>query len=142
MGGVAESSIRAVGDQEPLVSEPVILSVHDGELAASESWVYVWLRPGTREVLYVGSTGLPPVARTWLHLHHEDPDVGRVRAQHPGALSGEVAVYAWGIRADLDRHEVRDALRGLLGHRGTQATSAAAMTAAEVIRDRLDARRA
>ena len=120
------------------MSEPAILSVHDGELAASGSWVYVWLRPDTREVLYVGSTGLPPVARTWLHLHHEDPDVGRVRAQHPEVLSGEVAVYAWSLRADLDRHEVKDALRGLLGHRGTQANSGAAMTAAEVIRDRLD----
>lgn len=126
-------------NDEPLVGEPVVLSVRHGELAEARSWVYVWLRLETREVLYVGSTGMPPAARTWLHLHHEDPDVGRMRAHHPEALSGDVTVYAYALRTDLDRHEVRDALRGLLQQKGGHPVGGAAMTAATIIRDRLRA---
>ena len=56
------------------------LRVSGGELEP-EPWVYAWVaRDG---VVYVGATALHPATRTWLHLHDEDPDVGRMRARFP-----------------------------------------------------------
>ena len=62
----------------------LVLRVRAGELEAQGSWIYAWLRVGAeRPVVYVGATGLHPATRAWLHLHHEDPDVGRVAAAYP-----------------------------------------------------------
>ena len=67
------------------------LRVRDGELEA-EAWVYAWT--GAEGVVYVGATGLHPATRTWLHLHDEDPNVGRMRARYPQLASEELDVIA------------------------------------------------
>ena len=81
------------------------LQLTDGEFAP-ESWVYVWRRP-SGEVLYVGATGLPPAVRTWLHAHDPDPAIGRVGAEVPEALTGEVEVLGFRVPPEVDRQQVR-----------------------------------
>lgn len=99
---------------ESLIVESCRIHVQDGEIE-DESWVYVWRRPGPPpEVLYVGATRAAPVVRTWLHLHHESPRLGHVRARLPEALIGEVVIEAFRIRAGIDRQEVKHALIALL----------------------------
>jgi len=96
-----------VGDQ--------VVKIKDGDLVEKGSWVYVWIRFGeTTEVVYVGATGLPPQVRAWLHLHEEDPRVGRVRAERPDALQGELVVHAFRLDASLDRRRVKNALVTIL----------------------------
>lgn len=88
----------------------ISLQIRDGELADTGSWVYVWLRPGwDRPVIYVGGTGLPPVVRTWLHLHDPDPGIGRVAARY-GDLSAEpLDVLAFELPPSLPRPTVKAA---------------------------------
>lgn len=66
------------------------------------------------EVLHIGATWLPPAVRTWLHLHHEDPEIGRVRAATPEALEGDVQVWAFEVSEGLDRQTVRRVVMELL----------------------------
>jgi 8-oxo-dGTP pyrophosphatase MutT (NUDIX family) len=92
----------------PLIVDEQRLQIADGELDGVGSWVYVWL---TGEgVIHVGATGLPPAVRSWLHLHDEAPEVGRVRAQHPEALIGQAEVHAFRLAEGLDRQQVKQAL--------------------------------
>ncbi|MHC4959396.1 MAG: hypothetical protein ACYTGN_13595 [Planctomycetota bacterium] len=98
---------------EPLVTEKTV-RVRDGEIAGHISWVYVWMRPQSGEVVYVGSTTLPPGARTWLHLHHHDPALGRIRAECPEALRGDITVRAFRLADGLDRKAVKAALVAVL----------------------------
>lgn len=99
--------------------EAVLLQVRDGDLVGIGSWVYVWLRPGVgRPVVYVGSTGVPPVVRTWLHLHDSDPEVGRVRARYPDAAREALDVLAFPVPPPLSRAAVKSALVERLEARG------------------------
>lgn len=105
-------------------NEAILLQVRDGDLVGVGSWVYVWLLPGVdRPVLYVGSTGVPPVVRTWLHLHDSDPDVGRLKARYPDVAHDALDVLAFSVPDRLDRAAVKAALvdrleaRGLLSER-------------------------
>ncbi|MDP9847840.1 hypothetical protein [Streptosporangium lutulentum] len=84
----------------------VELRIRDGDLADSGSWVYVWTLEG--QVIYVGTTGLPPEVRTWLHLHDPDPDVGRVRARHPEI--GSLDVIAFRLPESVPRPRVKIAV--------------------------------
>ena len=70
----------------------LVLRVREGELESGGQWVYAWLaRDG---VVYVGATALHPETRTWLHLHHDDPEVGRMRARFPELANEEFDVLA------------------------------------------------
>ncbi|SRR5688572_8833391 len=92
-------------------SEAVLLQVRDGALAGVGAWVYAWLRVGaTRPVVYVGSTGVPPVVRTWLHLNDTDPDIGRVIARYPDAAHEPLDVLAFPVPDTLSRPAVKSAL--------------------------------
>ncbi|MEL6983789.1 MAG: hypothetical protein AAFO29_15295 [Actinomycetota bacterium] len=88
------------------------MQLTDGEFHPA-SWVYVWTRPGG-EVLYVGATGLPLAARVWLHANDERPEVGRVRAHRPDALTGDVIVRGFPVPPELDRGAVRQCLEAML----------------------------
>ncbi len=102
--------------RHPAIVREDRIPVRDGQLVEGPSWVYVWSRcesPFTP--LYVGATGLPPVERTRLHLENADPAIGRVRAQAPDALIGDVVVHAYQLAAGLDRQAVKRALRAQLG---------------------------
>lgn len=92
-------------------TDAILLQVRDGELVGVGSWVYVWLRPGRkRPVVYVGSTGVPPVVRTWLHLHDADPDVGRVVARYPDAAREPLDVLAFPLGERVSRGAVKSAV--------------------------------
>ncbi len=111
----------------------------DGEFHPTQSWIYVWVRP-SGEVLYVGATGLPLAARVWLHANDERPEVGRVRADRPEALVGEVEVRGFGVSAGLDRGAVRRCLESLLAAQGDRDLSefdGPVLAAATRIRDAL-----
>lgn len=88
----------------------VLLQIREGELTDVGSFVYVWVRAGERRVVYVGATGLPPAARTWLHLHDPDPEVGRIRAGYPPAASEALDVLAFTLPAGVAREDLRDSL--------------------------------
>jgi hypothetical protein len=102
--------------------QPAVLHVRDGELVEEGSWVYVWLRPaGDRRVIYVGGTGLPPAARTWLHLHHEDPEIARIAFAYPAAggdLNEPLEVRAFRVPDGVPRRAVRDVLIARLAAAG------------------------
>jgi hypothetical protein len=105
-------------------NEAILLQVRDGELVGVGHWIYVWLRPGAdRPVVYVGSTGVPPVVRVWLHLNDTDPDIGRLKARYPDAAHEPLDVLAFPVADRLDRAAVKSALvdrleaRGLLSER-------------------------
>lgn len=114
------------------VTDPVVLRVERGELRAEGSWVYVWVLPGAGRVLHVGATGLHPELRTWLHLHHPEPRVGRIAALHPGWREQDLRVVAVPVPRSLARATVRDALArrlaglGLLDGSGADAAEAVA----------------
>jgi hypothetical protein len=91
------------------------LRVHAGELEP-EPWVYAWLGP--EGVVYVGATALHPATRTWLHLHDDDPNVGRMRARYPELADEELEVVAAPLPADVDRQQVRHGAAALLAERG------------------------
>ncbi|MFC4062957.1 hypothetical protein ACFOWE_32145 [Planomonospora corallina] len=92
----------------------VELNVRAGELTGSGSWVYLWLL-GPR-VVYVGTTGLPPEARTWLHLSHPDPSIGRIRALLPDLAAGDLDVLAFRLPDGVGRPRAKAAvIAGLSG---------------------------
>jgi hypothetical protein len=92
------------------------LRVRAGELESGGQWVYAWLaRDG---VVYVGATALHPETRTWLHLHHDDPEIGRMRARFPEFGGEELDVLALGLAEGVDRQRVRHGAVALLTERG------------------------
>ncbi|TWP36072.1 hypothetical protein [Leekyejoonella antrihumi] len=100
--------------------ETLTIEVRDGTIDMSESWVYVWRsrsQPGS-PIVYVGSTGMPPVLRTWLHLNHEDPDVGRVGQGYPDINEESLTVLAFRLDNDVDRQTVKHALIAALARDG------------------------
>jgi hypothetical protein len=94
----------------------VVLRVKDGELESGGQWVYAWLAHDG--VVYVGATALHPETRTWLHLHHEDPDVARMHARFPGLANEELEVLALELPDDVDRQRVRNGAVPLLAECG------------------------
>jgi hypothetical protein len=94
----------------------LVLQVREGELESGGQWVYAWLaRDG---VVYVGATALHPETRTWLHLHDDDPEVGRMRARFPGLADEELDVLAVELPEAIDRQRVRHGAVVLLAQRG------------------------
>ena len=91
------------------------LHVRDGELAPAP-WVYAWV--AADGVVYVGATALHPATRTWLHLHDDDPNVGRMRARYPRLAQDELDVVAVPLPGDVDRQRVRHGAVARLGERG------------------------
>ena len=94
----------------------MLLRVRAGELEAGPQWVYAWLaRDG---VVYVGATTLHPETRTWLHLHHDDPQIGRMRARFDQLAAEELDVVAVELADGVDRQRVRHGAVTLLAERG------------------------
>ncbi len=91
------------------------LRVRGGELEP-EPWVYAWV--AADGVVYVGATALHPATRTWLHLHDEDPDVGRMRARFRGLAQEDLDVLAVPLDAATDRQAARHGAVRLLAGRG------------------------
>ena len=94
----------------------MLLRVREGELEHGPQWVYAWVAHDG--VVYVGATALHPETRTWLHLHHDDPQIGRIRARFEGLDSEELDVVAFELPDDIDRQQVRHGAVTELGARG------------------------
>ena len=94
----------------------LVLRVRDGELESGGQWVYAWLAHDG--VVYVGATALHPATRTWLHLHDDDPDIGRMRARLPELANEELDVVALELPEGVDRQRVRHGAVPLLAERG------------------------
>jgi hypothetical protein len=92
------------------------LEVRGGELVSAGQWVYAWLaRDG---VVYVGATALHPETRTWLHLHDEDPEIGRMRHRFDALQEQDLDVLAFPLAEETDRQRVRHGAVRLLDVRG------------------------
>lgn len=94
----------------------VILRVKEGELESGARWVYAWIAHDG--VVYVGATTLHPETRTWLHLHDDDPNVGRMRARFAELAGEELDVLALELPDEVDRQQVRHGAVTILGERG------------------------
>lgn len=90
--------------------EVVRVQVRRGEIRGAGSWVYVWRRASDGRVIYVGGTGLPPIVRTWLHLHGDDPEVARVRDRYDGAMQDALDVVAFRLPDDVARRDAKEDL--------------------------------
>ena len=94
----------------------MLVRVRAGELEAGPQWVYAWLAHDG--VVYVGATTLHPETRTWLHLHHDDPQIGRMRARFDELAAEELDVVAVELAVGVDRQRVRHGAVALLAERG------------------------
>ena len=103
----------------------------EGEIVGGGDWVYVWM--DAVGVVHVGSTALDPSVRTWLHLHDDDPEIGRIRAQRPDLLTSDSTVRAFRLRPGIDRRSVRDAVRDLLDSGAIPATDEIGSAAQEIV---------
>jgi hypothetical protein len=93
----------------------MLLRVRAGELEG-EPWVYAWV--AEHGVVYVGATVLHPATRTWLHLHDEDPNIGRMRERYSEVAAEELDVLALRLPDDVDRQHVRHGAVALFAERG------------------------
>ena len=92
-------------------ADALLLRVRRGELEGAGSWIYAWLRcEGDRKVVYVGSTGLHPATRAWLHLNDPDPAIGRVAARLPGVATEPLDVLALRLPPHVSRQDAKAAL--------------------------------
>ena len=94
----------------------MLLRVRAGELETGPQWVYAWLAHDG--VVYVGATALHPETRTWLHLHHDDPQIGRMRARFDELAADDLDVVALELADGVDRQQVRHGAVTLFGERG------------------------
>jgi hypothetical protein len=94
----------------------LVLRVREGELESGGQWVYAWLAHDG--VVYVGATTLHPETRTWLHLHDDNPEVGRMRARFAALAGEDLDVLALELPDDVDRQQVRHGAVTALGERG------------------------
>ena len=92
------------------------LRVRAGELELGPQWVYAWVAHDG--VVYVGATALHPETRTWLHLHHDDPEIGRMRARFDALAAEELDVVAVELADGVDRQQVRHGAVALFEERG------------------------
>lgn len=101
--------------------------VRDGELVGDrpDSWVYVWRLPDSPDpranILYIGTTGMPPALRTWLHLNAKDKEVARVRKRFPRISTEAADIYAFPVPPGMSRPEVKHALVHALADEGLLA---------------------
>ena len=87
-----------------------VISVRQGHVRPSGSWVYVWVDTVDGSVAYVGATGFDPELRAHLHLASDNPDQGRVRASVPHYQERDFDVLAFGLPDDVKRPDVKSAL--------------------------------
>ncbi len=101
----------------------VRFEVQSGEIVQTASWVYVWLAGNSdRRAIYVGATGMNPSTRAWLHLHHDDPEIGRILARYPAAKAEALAVFAVQLPDHISRQEMRAAVTARLRDEGLLST--------------------
>ncbi|WP_216699717.1 hypothetical protein [Arthrobacter sp. H5] len=110
--------------------EPVeyrVITVRQGTVRPSGSWLYVWVDTVDGAVAYVGATGFDPELRAHLHLMSDNPDHGRVRASVPHYRERDFDVLAFSLPDNVKRPDVKAALvEQLAAHSRTAKESAEA----------------
>lgn len=116
-------------------SAPRVVSVRNGQVRPSGSWLYVWLDVDTRAIAYVGGTGFDPELRAYLHVASEDPRLGRVRATVPQYDERNFDVLAFELPDGVDRAAAKQVLLACLADVGAYAGQSGA---ASDLRDVID----
>ena len=94
--------------------EKRLITVRQGNVRPTGSWLYVWVDTADGEIAYIGATGLDPELRAHLHLTSDNPDHGRVRASVPRFQERDFDVLAFKLPDNVSRSEVKAALVGQL----------------------------
>lgn len=97
---------------------PRVISVRNGQVQPSGSWLYVWVDSGSGEVAYVGGTGFDPELRAYLHVTSDGPQVGRVRAKVSRYDERDFDVLAFELAEAIDRSAAKEALLARLAGAG------------------------
>ena len=100
--------------------EKRLITVRQGNVRPTGSWLYVWVDTADGAIAYVGATGLDPELRTHLHLTSDNPDHGRVRASVPRFQERDFDVLAFELPDNVSRSEVKAALVGQLAEGGLE----------------------
>ncbi|MEV8273152.1 hypothetical protein [Microbacterium sp. NPDC077184] len=100
------------------LSTPRVVTVREGLVQPSGSWLYVWIDIDTGVIAYVGGTGFDPELRAYLHVESQDPRVGRVRSTVPLYDQRGFDVLAFALPDGIDRPAARAALIALLAEAG------------------------
>jgi hypothetical protein len=87
-----------------------VISVRDGRVQPTGSWLYVWIEVGTGAIVYVGGTGFDPELRAYVHVTNEDPQLGRIRATVPQYDQRDFDVLAFKLPDGIDRPAAKQAL--------------------------------
>lgn len=90
--------------------EKRLITVRQGIVRPTGSWLYVWVDTADGSVAYIGATGFDPELRAHLHLTSENPDHGRVRASVPRFQERDFDVLAFKLPDNASRSEVKAAL--------------------------------
>ena len=90
--------------------EKRLITVRQGNVRPTGSWLYVWVDTADGSIAHVGATGFDPELRAHLHLTSENPDHGRVRASVPRFQERDFDVLAFKLPANVSRSELKAAL--------------------------------
>ena len=90
--------------------EKRLISVRQGNVSPTASWLYVWVDIADGAIAYIGATGFDPELRAHMHLTSDDPDQGRVRASVPRFQERDFDVLAFKLPGNVSRSEVKAAL--------------------------------
>lgn len=96
------------------IRTPRVISVRQGRVHPSGSWLYVWLDVSTGAIASVGGTRFDPELRVYLHVMSDDPEVGRVRAAVPRYDKRDFDVLAFELPEGVDRAVAKEALAASL----------------------------
>ena len=94
--------------------EKRLITVRQGNVSPTGSWLYVWVDTADGAIAYVGATGFDPELRAHLHLTSDNPDHGRVRASVPRFQERDFDVLAFKLPENVSRSEAKAALVGQL----------------------------
>lgn len=89
-----------------------LITVRQGNVRPTGSWLYVWVDTADGAIAYIGATGFDPELRAHLHLTSDNPDHGRVRASVPRFQEREFDVLAFKLPDNVSRSEAKAALVG------------------------------
>lgn len=87
-----------------------IVTVREGRVRSSGSWLYVWIDTDSGAIAYVGATGYDPELRAHLHLESEEPSIGRVRATVDRYAERDFDVLAFALPGGVDRAAAKGVL--------------------------------
>lgn len=92
-----------------------VISVRQGGIRPTGSWLYVWVDTTDGSIAYIGATGFDPELRAYLHLTSQNPDHGRVRAAVADYQNRDFDVLSFELPEDVPREQAKKLLIARLG---------------------------